>query len=204
MSDGTKTQTRRLLRNPEYFGCPTGDCPHVKQAECNAAMAKLTAKETGFAIGDRLYVRETIAYVGTFDPEFVLYRATYSDFRASYGFDLTSPENEVTWTPSIHMLREFSRLTLIVTDVRVERLQDISKADAIAEGIEPYSGIDPDCYGYRNYADADPFPRAWLSPVGSYRTLWNSLNGPGAWEANPWVVAVSFDVIRENIDRIAA
>lgn len=104
--------------------------------------------------------------------------------------------------PSIHAPRWTSRITLTVTEVRVQRLQDISEADCVAEGIEPYAGIDPDCRGYRNYADPDPVPKHWLSACDSYRTLWNSLHTePGTrWEDDPWIVAVSFDVRRSNID----
>jgi hypothetical protein len=93
-----------------------------------------------------------------------------------------------------------SRLTLLVTDVRIERLQDISEADAIAEGIEHSKDQPGDVSpGWRNYCD----PRWRYSlptPGGSYATLWDSINGPGAWDANPWVVAISFEVKRGNIN----
>jgi hypothetical protein len=99
------------------------------------------------------------------------------------------------WQPSIHMPRWASRLTLTVTDVRIERLQDISEADAIAEGAKQYSSstklsraFNPDWKGvYRE----------------GYAELWNSINGPGDWEANPWVVAYTFAVQHGNIDQIA-
>nr|WP_018009330.1 hypothetical protein [Sinorhizobium medicae] len=86
-----------------------------------------------------------------------------------------------------------SRLTLIVTDVSVERLQDISEADAIAEGIER----------------SKDFPDRFMTPAGdyavpivAYQRLWESINGPGSWEANPWVAAYTFTVIKQNIDQI--
>jgi len=86
---------------------------------------------------------------------------------------------------SIHMPRWASRLTLEITGVRVERLQSISKADAIAEGIT-YSN---DFEGFhteecRHYHGTDPRI--------SYEKLWASINGPGSWDANPWVWAVEF------------
>ena len=83
-------------------------------------------------------------------------------------------------------------ITLLVTDVRVQRLQDISEADAIAEGIEQHGGF----FGLPE-ADWDD---AELSAAAAYARLWNSLHGPDAWAQNPWVVAVSFDVRRGNID----
>jgi hypothetical protein len=95
------------------------------------------------------------------------------------------------WRPSIHMPRAASRITLEITDVRVERLRDISEADAIAEGIEEsaVSGR------YRIYgrdtdgADMD-------APILSYRSLWESLHGAGSWDANPFVWVVEFRMIK--------
>jgi hypothetical protein len=89
-----------------------------------------------------------------------------------------------TWRPSLFMPRWASRLTLLVTDVRVERLQDISEADAIAEGWPNEPGA----------ALRDAYPIGW------YANLWNSLHGHDAWDANPWVVAVTFAAQRGNID----
>lgn len=110
---------------------------------------------------------------------------------------------------SMHMPRCASRLTLIVTDVRVERLQDISEADAIAEGIlrgDPLPEV-PESKGIIWSGGAgdisDPF--SWTrSPVSAYRDLWNHINGPGAWGANPWVAAYTFAVHNQNIDQVAA
>lgn len=93
------------------------------------------------------------------------------------------------WKPSIFMPREASRLTLRVMEVRVERLQGISEADAVAEGVEPVDG------GWRVYDEESP---PWLAadPRFSYRSLWESINGPGSWAANPWVWVVLFEVLR--------
>lgn len=81
--------------------------------------------------------------------------------------------------PSIHMPRAASRIMLEVVSVRVERLQDISEADALAEGTPGGHGSIPG-YGYA------------ATPVEHYRHLWESLNGNGSWEANPWVWVVEF------------
>jgi hypothetical protein len=144
--------------------------------------------------GDRLYVREA------FCPR-LGYPAPIA--KPHYRADDDKPEWRRLWKPSIHMPRWASRLTLTVTDVQVQRLQEISKEDAVAEGIEPYCGIDPDCHGYMNY-----FTRSedgyWVPPRQSFHTLWNSLHGPDAWDANPWVVALTFDVRRGNIDAMPA
>lgn len=90
--------------------------------------------------------------------------------------------------------RALSRLTLYVTDVRVQRLQDISEEDALAEGVE----CDSD--GYRDYLM--PHTQCCVTPADSYRSLWDAINGPGAWEANPWVVAYRFVPRLGNIDTL--
>jgi hypothetical protein len=108
------------------------------------------------------------------------------------------------WHPSIHMPRAASRILLEIVSLRVERLQDISEDDAIAEGIEPNwigdlaagpngfggQGWVPDC-GWRHYLNSDDGDPAY-TPVASYRSLWESINGAGSWDANPWVWVVEF------------
>jgi hypothetical protein len=102
------------------------------------------------------------------------------------------------------MPRWASRLTLTVTDVRVERLQDCSEADAEAEGVErvDYQGAQA-WKSYETYPDGSRHPHSSvpnrLARI-SYRELWNSINGAGAWEQNPWVVALTFTVEQRNID----
>jgi hypothetical protein len=87
--------------------------------------------------------------------------------------------------PSIHMPRWASRLTLEITDVRVQRLQEISEKDALAEGIEPRCWL----------GQSTPLP-----PVASFRGLWESVNGPESWAENPWTWALTFKVHHQNID----
>lgn len=106
------------------------------------------------------------------------------------------------WRQSLFMPRWASRITLIVTDVRVGRLQDISEADAIAEGIERHK------LGWMPYVtafyDGDGITPANFhrDPRISYMQLWDCINGRGAWDANPWVAAYTFRPILGNIDLI--
>ncbi|NUB16491.1 hypothetical protein GAY28_30765 [Azospirillum brasilense] len=99
------------------------------------------------------------------------------------------------WRPSIHMPRWASRLTLVVQDVKVERLQDISEEDARAEGAEPCAN------GW--WFDRNPL-LAGSDARGAFYCLWSSIHGADAWDANPWVVAPSFAVHRCNIDKLEA
>ena len=124
--------------------------------------------------GDRLWVRETWARLTGNGHRFV-YRADGEDPRT--GWDEVEPAQRprMTWTPSIHMPRVASRITLEVTDVRVERLQAISEEDARAEGIALEPAILP---GHA---------------AGCFSRLWDEINGKRApWSSNPWVWAVTF------------
>jgi hypothetical protein len=85
------------------------------------------------------------------------------------------------WWPSIHMPREFSRISLKITNVKVERLQHISEADAEAEGAEPIL-VPPDGGGAPH--------------VEGFQALWTSINGAASWEANPWVAVYTFERVK--------
>lgn len=124
------------------------------------------------------------------DPERI--RATWD---VAYRADWEHSNGEQFWRPSIFMPRWASRLTLEVTDVRVERLQDITEEDARAEGIRPFpfrpdDGF-PVCYGYA----VEDLKTNLFDPtaVRAYDRLWDSINLKRApWDSNPWVWVVSF------------
>lgn len=151
-----------------------------------------------FEFGDRLWVKETWRTWRDFDD---IRPNTLPAVEAPvfYEADRDNCDRHGKARVSIHMPRWASRLTLIVTDVRVERLQDISEADAIAEGIErdethPFLWKRGPLEGDQNKVAVTNFPEL------AYRSIWESINGPGSWKANPWVVAVSFEVRKGNID----
>lgn len=128
--------------------------------------------------GDRLWVRETHAINPFFDGNHELAP------QYLYQADGLAENHKGLWKPSIFMPRAASRLLLEITAVRCERLQDISEADAIAEGI---SGNWAGYYHYRLKMNLD-----YCSAIKSYTSLWESINGPASWAANPWVWVVEF------------
>lgn len=195
--DGTKTQTRRLITKPSALNALAVFSPAFLELPGNADIVS-------YAPGDRLYVREAHGFnhyeyergrvpkvrPADLEDQYLSYRATEDDCEI---------RQCLRYRPSIHMPRWASRLTLTVTDVRVQRLQDISEADAIEEGIQrsPHGNGDQ----WLDYP-AGSSAAGWLDPRDSYRSLWNSLHTePGTrWEDNPWAVAVSFNVDHGNID----
>lgn len=106
--------------------------------------------------------------------------------------------------PGIFLPRWASRTTLLVENVRVERLQAITAEDAIAEGIERFSTDFGQGWGiYDRDLGRDGKPGyVTRDPVESYASLWRSINGPKSWEQNPWVTVTTFAVVRQNIDAI--
>lgn len=147
--------------------------------------------------GDKLWARETWATYQCMDKEPPRMTGEQSAFwyRADgEACNLAGLHSEVRgkWRPSIHMPRWASRITQTITEIRVQRVQEITEEDAIAEGVgssevckmlaTPAGGGDPDS-GYE---------LALLqSPLLAYRDCWNEINGPESWERNPWVWAIT-------------
>ncbi len=197
--DGRKTQTRRVLKpQPEQGFEPW-------QTEGGewflAGVTSQTPLSVRFRKGDRLWVREAWRCNGwATDVATIFYRASEGD-----GYTATCEQwpvadhkplrVETKWSPSLHLPRWASRLTLTVTDVRVQRLQEISHTDAMAEGLEWVAPT----WGISGIADS------WQDdPRMAYRALWDAINGKGAADANPWIVALTFAVERRNIDAARA
>jgi hypothetical protein len=145
----------------------------------------------GYAPGDRLYVREhwrteTSEYDGVAPRDLPASTPVLYEADANWSLNKTVGR----FRQGMHMPRWASRITLTVTDVRVQRLQEISSADSIAEGCRPHANsLTIDC--------DTPDPR------DDYRRVWETINGPGAWDANPWVAAYAFTVELGNIDTLA-
>tara|TARA_R110000868_G_scaffold118062_9_gene313344 strand:- start:3704 stop:4426 length:723 start_codon:yes stop_codon:yes gene_type:complete len=232
---GHKTQTRRTLTpQPDWlpevkytnndngpFFWPIGSLGQ----QCGSP---LPDKEVRFAVGDRLYVREEYYQFGHWEA---VEGASTKGGKQKWAFVgsnpmvqfdapsefLVSRDKEFPHMPRWYkrlgrfMPRSLSRMTLIVTDVRVERLQDCSEADAIAEGII-YENVIVGAHGstgthieitadrYFDPSLIDDEDEGHEFAADAYAALWDHINGEGAWEENPWVVAVSFDVTKGNID----
>jgi len=210
--DGRKTQTRRLLGLPEDWSVIDPDInqpvlgmitsKHPKQGKFGVFITKESNgfRERDIVVcpygkpGDRIWVRENYRpYVDENGVSTIQYQADLSQIEienteeaANRWMDLRRPEEqwpemrEPKWRPSIHMPRLASRITLEIVSVRVERLQDISEEDAKAEGV----------VGEQEAAAAG---LEWYDkPRRAFLFLWQSINGPESWDANPWVWVVEF------------
>ena len=190
---GQKTVTRRVIKQA------TGPSLSVEMLESGQALLSWLvgcgpAHEVGEqlkfincpygVVGDRLWVREAfglqVRHYGGGTGEHIVYRATNPD--AIYCKSAEGREYPVKWKPSIHMPRHSSRILLEITAVRVERLQDISRADIRAEGLQCPQELASD--------DVSPNYRDWYP--AAWRELWESINGDDSWNANPWVWVVEF------------
>lgn len=208
--ENPKTQTRRVMRVQPMDIVNLVDSHNVFGLCLNSprVIEKVVQCPLGQP-GDRLWVRETwnIAdpagddalpedIYGPFAPfEGVqgertirwraIYRASNPAVHPKYG--------KALWRPSIHMPRWASRITLEITNIRAERLQDISEADARAEGVEVIDTDGEDMF-YRDYFD-ESHTHNITTARGSFETLWQSIHGfkpPRSWDANPWVWAIEF------------
>jgi hypothetical protein len=202
---GRKTQTRRLLNpQPETFMTAEGECKveavhvHGETVPRIATGLCLTAQKLRYAVGDRLYVRETWKPHSTFagmKPRDIPKSTVF------YAADDRYAPSNTPWIPCIHMPRWASRLTLMVEAVKVERLNEISEADAIAEGVRPIQFSEgPNFFTVSMDGGSHNAPTA----VETFQMLWECLHGIGRWAENPFVVAVTFSVLRGNIDQLRA
>ncbi len=201
--DGTKTQTRRIVKPQPALGCrwemngngnaalhlghdpalPGGvsfvlwnprDCVRVLRGEAPKGNHRMPCPYGG--PGDRLYVRETWRRSAGASGE-VLFAAELNDY---------TRKEKGPWKPGIHLRRVDARLFLDVLSIRVERLQDITEEDARAEGLPEHMGgcgFSIGCGTCGGCADMR----------GRFARLWDGINGKrAAWESNPWVWVVSF------------
>lgn len=172
--NGTSGLDTILRRFPKQYGCPLGQT------------------------GDRVYVRETwMDLHGTGveyrpDPHVALQRYAYAaDVPEGSYSDCARKDYGLKWKPSSQMPKDAARIWLEITDIRVERLQDISEEDCLAEGVNRIShGREGSFYSaFRN----EQHPENWIYPDGAFRELWESTGAN--WGDNPWVWVLKFKVL---------
>lgn len=197
--DNRKKQTRRLLQPQPY---KTEDfivdgleekikvaeiLRHPKRIKYDGIFRLQAPKlwPAKYHIGNILWVRETWHRI--FDAE--------TDEFLEYGYK--ADHSTGIWSPSIHMPKAAARIFLKVTNVRAERLQDISEADAIAEGVIQHS--DYGTTGYVDYENRDVAVTD-IDAIWSYQTLWQSIYGKESWEQNPFVWVYDFEQVEKPAD----
>jgi hypothetical protein len=190
--DGRKTMTRRVAKTDglDLVGsCGNSATGDVFLVGRDWVGNTVPVKCPYGLVGDRLWVRETWGNGWTSKPvetDALCYKATPLK---DQGFKICH-----RWRPSIHMPRWASRITLEITAVRVERLQDITEEDAQKEGVE--SVLYCEERFWRAYGH-NPLPgggelTATRDAKRSFQTLWSSINGPDSWASNPWVWVIEF------------
>ena len=192
--EGRKTHTRRVIKPqpPEIWDTVhpvrNGSGTLLTWSFHNSADPDFHGyKKCPYGIpGDRLWVRETFQEWADVDGKMVPhYKA---DFPHGLPFDMN-------WRPSIHMPRWASRITLEITGVRVEQVQDITERDIIAEGITA-------AYPYNQFEKPTPDPNreGSLLKLANFKTLWDSIFAKRgfSWDANPWVWVIEFKVVHDN------
>lgn len=173
--DGRKTQTRRVVKDRATLACLESNVTNGIENLCPYGNP-----------GDRLWVREAWS--------------SANEHGIYYKADMPNPEIwKGHWKPSIHMPKSAARIWLEVISVRAEILQHISVEDAIAEGVESSYSVN------RNpglqYKDYSKQYDSVLSAKYSFRTLWESINGPESWNIVTWVWVVEFRVIAKPLPK---
>jgi hypothetical protein len=182
--ENRKTMTRRVVK-PQ----PRGKLVILDKTSASRGVFDFVEKynETHFCpygqVGDRLWVRETCQYPINRDGTPVkkaIYKADLSDA------DIESEACDWDWNPSIFMPRWASRITLKITNIKVERLQEITEEDAIAEGIPAFAP--------KGVRVSSTIPRK------HFASLWDKINSKNGyeWSVNPWVWVISFWVVEHN------
>jgi hypothetical protein len=195
--DGRKTMTRRVVK-PQPETSEAGHWtwhgkPHplagFSSEQCMRDILPIYAR---FKKGDIIYVRETFAGGETLLSNC----AEHPGYDEPYYYKADNPTLATKWIPSLFMPKSAARLFLKVTDVRVERLQDISEEDAIKEGVERELKRDGTSWGaglyYKDYLNASV---GFEDERESFRTLWISINGADSWARNDYVFVIQFEKI---------
>lgn len=214
-----KTQTRRLIDPVPMMVTEKVSKPWEGDPAILMELLKLNGRKCKYGQpGDRLYVRETYQYydwnedgqpcirycadgvalwktvVGDDDVQAAVIDI-WSGLSEPANYDIDQHARDRRWRPNIHHPRWASRIDLEITGLRIERLQDISEDDAKAEGCQPLPWVTTDV------GDLIDWPLKSLDRpyANSFAMLWESISGPGSWNANPWVWVVEFKRIEKEV-----
>lgn len=197
--EGRKTQTRRCVKFANY---------HPSRTEKHHSLLQVKGFEVYDGngdhignlrdkygnIGDLLWVRERFCRVHS-DMKHKETGKPYAYFAGTDSGGLeVAKEYGFKWKPSIHMPKEASRLFLKIKNIRVEKLRDITEADAIAEGV--YKACDYGSTGYKLFTEPDA-AYSDIDAIESFESLWESINGKESLESNPWVWVIEFERVEK-------
>ena len=190
--DGRKTQTRRIVKDQDLVEDTGGGQGFLHHAKCPSFCDYACRARNLCDPGDVIWVRETWSDY----YEDTVFRADYNElpeegFEGQSAWEARNHDGSFIcdinfrWRPSIHMPRWAARLFLRVKDVRVERLQSISEADAMAEGVEPGRFLGLGSIGNKTYREG-------------FVAKWRDIYGGDSWGENPWVWAITFERIENH------
>jgi hypothetical protein len=189
--DGTKTQTRRVAKLSKHYA----NCHLELEGDELMIVNNFDPESRTSAIcpygqvGDQIWVKETwrtwtsldqVKPSNLADGCLIEYAAGGNNYAENNLYAMSK-----NWRSPLFMQKRFSRITLEITNVRVERLNNISVSDAIAEGVD-----------VGDFADIMHDVSNGISIIDRYRDLWDSINGKGAWHKNPWVWVIEFKVVK--------
>lgn len=197
--EGRKTQTRRIIKPQPILGDGTWDVRNIHEYFYDngkfISVPKLNTenhKSVKIKTGDILWVRET--WQTTWNENKKSWDTIY---KADGGYWIDD-DGIMKWKPSIYMPKKRARIFLEVTNIRVQRLQEISEEDAIAEGIKKtWINDDIKQCKFKNYINDG---KGSKSAIDSFISLWEKINGEDSWNVNPWVWVYDFKQVHHPKD----
>lgn len=197
--EGRKQMTRRSITHDKVNVVDPSFAPdwdyirffdgHAKFCEVNNHINEVYVKCPYGEVGDVLWVRESWRTAAEYESKPDYSVMSSSDFVYKADLEWHGP-----FKPSIHMPKTACRIFLKIKSIRVERLQDINEADAVAEGIKPcgppFDNVKKYGWRFESYTG-----NSACLPIASFQTLWQSINGYESWNSNPWVWVIEFEQI---------
>lgn len=224
---GTKTETRRdknlkeINENPDewtFHGTTKCDVPQGYKIGTYIFTREkdplATAVKCPWEVGNILWTKETWRPVLKIDQNamgewpMIRYKADSSEIAVPFDeyewFRELTKDGKFIYKSSMFMRRKFARIFLQITEIKLERLHDITEDGAIAEGIGGFD-LPQSCRELypASYKDYSKKSETWnLSPIDSYKSLWESINGEGSWEKNPWIWCVKFEKLNSYENKV--